>query len=470
MKRIHNILLFATLIACCTSCFKEGRFSASSDYSITLQTDTLEFDTVFTVYGSVTQRVNIYNSNDYGLRFEAMLAGGENSPFRMNIDGESGTLIKDLSIWANDSMLVLVSVTIDPQDSDLPVFVQDSILFTLENGLSKTMYLTAYGQDAIIMRGVRFSGDTVMNARRPYLIRDSLCIDSGAVLTIEKGANICFHKNAFMKVEGTVLALGTVDSMIQFRSDRLDNIFSYLKYDELSGEWGGIRICDGSNGNIFSSCNIHGAKTGIYAVEDSAEQEDGIKLYAKGTVIHNNTDYCVFLDNSNAVFANCQITNSGQYCYFANRGTHHITDCTVANFYQFGSNNGAVLLNNADCEINGCIITGRSSNELIFNCTDSVEHSQFVEKSLVMTRDSANAMFSECRFENIRNDVSQEKNFKKIDYDTYSSNFELDSLSRAIGMVDTLYYPVDLKGRTRNTGFSCAGCYEYVQTRQNKNE
>ena len=465
MEKIFNILLFVSLF-CCTSCLKENKFSSSTEYDISLQKDTLEFDTVFTATGSTTKSVNIYNTNNYGLHLEARLAGGESSPFRMNIDGESGVVVQNLSIWANDSITAFVSVTIDPQDKDMPFFVQDSILFTLESGLCTKLHLTAYGQDAVILRSVTFREDTVMTSKRPYIIFDSLCVDSNAVLTIEKGAGLYFHKNAFLKVNGTVHALGTADSMIQFRSDRLDNIFSYLKYDELSGEWSGIRIDTASFGNIFRSCNIHGAETGIYATEDSASQNNGIKIYAKGTVIHSNSDYCVFLNNSSAVFENCQITNSGKYCYFADGASQDITYCTIANFYPFGQNNGAVLLNNADCSIQGSIITGRSSNELVFSNTDSVGHKQFVEKSLVMARDSANAMFYECRFENVKDETSQENNFKMIDYQKYSSDFELAPSSKAVSMVDTLYNPVDLKGRPRNIEFSCAGCYEYIPVRE----
>jgi hypothetical protein len=59
--------------------------------------DTLVFDTVFTTIGSTTQQFKIYNNENKTLNIEEIeLMGGANSFFRMNVDGISQNIIKDI--------------------------------------------------------------------------------------------------------------------------------------------------------------------------------------------------------------------------------------------------------------------------------------------------------------------------------------------------------------------------------------
>ena len=101
-----------------TSCKKEVFFSEGNlDFSA----DTVVFDTVFTTVGSTTQRLKIYNRSNRALKVDQIeLMGGENSPFRINVDGLSGTVFGELEIEGNDSLWIFVEVTLDRSHHDRP--------------------------------------------------------------------------------------------------------------------------------------------------------------------------------------------------------------------------------------------------------------------------------------------------------------------------------------------------------------
>ena len=74
------------------SCKKENPISNDPSLKLSFSTDTLLFDTVFTSLGSTTHHLMIYNKHDDDLKISSIrLLGGEDSPYRLNLDGESGT-------------------------------------------------------------------------------------------------------------------------------------------------------------------------------------------------------------------------------------------------------------------------------------------------------------------------------------------------------------------------------------------
>src|SRR6185312_14165175 len=104
------------------------------------------FDTVFTTVGSVTQSFKIFNNNNEKLRLsQVKLLGGSTSPFKMNVDGTSGTEVNNVEINANDSIYVFVQVNAQVSDSTLPFILEDSIQINY-NGNKKIVELQAYGQ------------------------------------------------------------------------------------------------------------------------------------------------------------------------------------------------------------------------------------------------------------------------------------------------------------------------------------
>ena len=166
----------------------DDHYSTNPTYRLSFSTDTLAFDTIFSTIGSTTRQFMIYNKISEPLSIESiMLASGEATGFRMNVDGRKGSSFNNVGILANDSMYVFVEVTVDPNGGNQPLLIQDSVLFTV-NGIRQSVLLEAYGQDVNLYKGgVTITKDSILTANRPYLIYDSLVIAKGVSLNIEKG-------------------------------------------------------------------------------------------------------------------------------------------------------------------------------------------------------------------------------------------------------------------------------------------
>ena len=142
---IYLIIIFSSLQI--LSC-KKNNLLTSSNFNIETSSDTILFDTLFTTIGSTTKRFKCYNHNSGTINISNIsLQNGTNSPFRINIDGESGVDFNDISILAGDSIFIFVEVTIDPNGTSLPLVVEDQIIFETNGNFNKVV-LNAWGQDA----------------------------------------------------------------------------------------------------------------------------------------------------------------------------------------------------------------------------------------------------------------------------------------------------------------------------------
>ena len=93
----------------------DDHYSTNPTLRLSFSADTLAFDTIFSTIGSTTKQFMIYNPNNEALNIESiMLASGEATGFRINVDGRRGSLFNNIGILANDSMYVFVEVTVDP--------------------------------------------------------------------------------------------------------------------------------------------------------------------------------------------------------------------------------------------------------------------------------------------------------------------------------------------------------------------
>ena len=456
------------------SCLDDWSFSRSTRYTLAFSADTVRFDTVFTDVVSASDGFMIYNPNDEGLRFDALMGGGASSPFRMNLDGEGGAVITDLEIAAGDSLFCFVSVNIPSSDDTLQFDAFDSIRFVLESGVVQSVKLSAKGQNAIRLRGMRIESNTQLTARLPYIIFDSLYVTPNSTLTLAPGTRLYFHKDAVLDIAGRLIAEGTPDSIILMRGDRLDDLLTDLPYDFLDGQWGGIRLRSSSYGNNLAWCDIHGGNWGIMA--DSA-QADQTKLSIVSSIIHNVNGNGIEATGCRIEVANSQITNAGGTCVELAGGQSEFTFCTIAGFSLWKIGSQAVLISDSrddnpvpfiGASFRNCIITGRHETEFVTAFADSATKiaPYSISNSLIMVKDTADARYRNVVFEDRESDVFGPYNFIDQTYRGYSSVFALDSLSRARGIADTLSvdWPVDLAGIPRPPSGADAGCYQYNPT------
>src|SRR5688572_840497 len=254
-------ILLTCITAILFSCKKDS-FINSPDASISISSDTLHFDTVFTTTGSITQLLLIRNENNQKLRLSHVtLKGGITSPFKINVDGIQGPSVTNIEMEANDSIYVFVTVSINPTTADLPFIVRDSIEISF-NGNTTYVQLESWGQNANFLRGRVITGNVTWTNKLPYVILNGLQVDTNAILTIEKGCRIFLHADAPFIVDGTLKVNGEKydSTRVYFRGDRLD-----VPFNNFPAAWPGIYFRQSSKDNVLNYAVIENGYQGIVA-------------------------------------------------------------------------------------------------------------------------------------------------------------------------------------------------------------
>ena len=268
MKKITLLILgllsLFSLIG--TSCDGlDEHYSTNPNYRLSFSVDTLSFDTVFTTIGSATKQFMVYNPNKEALNIQSiMLASGGESGFRLNVDGRKGDYFDNVGILAEDSMFVFVEVNVNPNDSNQPLLVEDSVVF-MTNGGKQTVLLEAYGQNMHLYKGgLHITKDTIFTADLPHLVYDSIMVAEGATLHLTEGATLYMHDKANIVVSGRLISEGSLENPVVIRGDRLDFVLDdILPYDRTPGQWGGIFFKSGSFGNRMEHTIVRNGTSGI---------------------------------------------------------------------------------------------------------------------------------------------------------------------------------------------------------------
>ncbi|MBO4590549.1 MAG: right-handed parallel beta-helix repeat-containing protein [Bacteroidaceae bacterium] len=471
------LVLMATL-----ACTDDMEYSRDPRHTLTFSHDTIAFDTLFTHVGSSTAAFKVLNKTSAHLLLsDVRLAGGWQSPFRVNVDGRYDTRWTDVEVRAGDSIWVFVEATLPDTDGDYIYATRDSLLFTLASGVSQKVLLTASGWNAIELRGVTLRDDTTLLGSRAYVIFDSLVVAAGHTLTVEPGTVLCFHDRASLLVDGTVHAAGTLDEPIVWRGDRLDYLLTSLPYDRVDGQWGGIALRRGSTGNVFTHCDIHSSSFGIRAEGDSL-------LTLENTTIHNTSLHGLQLTLTSGHAYNCQFTNAGGHCATLLGGTFDFLHCTFANFYWRYGQGAALDIANMRGDtlfplavtFTNCIVTGRGADELsgqvveVRDSTGAVTSSAdyLFSHSLLNTPRVENDHYRHITWESPDSTVWGAMHFVNATNIYQGCDFRLLPLSTARGIGTDAFLtlcPLDKLGTARTDTID-AGCYQLPRNGQAEEE
>ena len=462
-----------------SSCLSDEEYSSSPKDVLTFSVDTVDLDTLISGELAHTRTLLVYNTNKSALRIASIsLLNGEYSIFRANVDGTAlhQGMASDFEVRSGDSLRIFVNALPPSADSDTPIGYTDKLLFQLESGIIQELPLEIHGLDVIKLEGCNLYEDFTLTAKRPYQIMDSLVVHEGAHLNIEAGAQLLFHPEATLIVYGSVNAQGSVTDNIVFRGDRLGNMFTNQSYDHIPGQWGGIRICAQSFGNIFNYVDIHSGDFGIVCDSSNCDVE---KVRIENSVIHNMSANLLTLVNSKALIGNTQLTNAGGICLTVWGGDVDIVHSTIGQFYPFVANRGVALyFSNKEGDTNyplkrfsvaNSIITGYSSDEIMgVNGDDESSFNYSFTNCLLNTPAYESPEIINCLWDSNENSVCRADNFAPaFDTDRLIYTFTLDSQSVAVGSADTnitmVTYPYDRLGYPRSTSPSM-GCYEVQMT------
>ena len=475
----YFIFIVASLVSILTldSCKKDTSF-AEGNVSLTFSTDTILFDTLFTTIGSSTYTLLVSNTLDKPVNISQLYLGnGQNSKFRMNVDGVSGFHLSDVEIPAHDSIYIFVEVTIDPNSGTGPMLVTDSILFEV-NGNLQDVNLIAYGIDAyFILPNRNIAGlppfhivsreftDTTWTNDKPIVIYGYAVVDSNAILRIEEGTKIFFHSNSGLWIYkgGSLKVMGTKDKPVTFEGDRPE-----AYYENIPGQWDRIWINESSVDNEINYAQIRNGFIGIQA--EYLQEDMGNQLSIKNTIIENMSGVGILsrsykIDAENLLITNCKqynlaLTMGGNYefrhCTFANYWNYDVrkTPAVYINNYYVGANNVVFPFDLVKANFYNSIIYGNNTEELLVdNNSQGGSFNYLFDHNLIKTENSTN---------NSSFWVSILKNQDPKFVSTSNADYHLQDISPAIGQGKSSVIPsFDIEGNQRDATSPDLGVYEY---------
>ena len=483
-----------------TSCDDYDAFTTDLSTTLTFSHDSIIFDTLIATIPSATKTLAVYNRADKGLRIsEVWLERGDDSPFRLNIDGQdlslaAGRRASDFEVRRRDSIIVRAEVTLPESSTDLATTYEDALHFRLENGTEQKVPLIATAMDAYFLRGLTLTADTVFTPRRPIVVYDSLVVAPEATLRLEAGTQLLFHDGAGMIVRGRLIASGSIEDPVIFRTDRTDHIFDYLPYDRLPSRWEGVRITAESLGNELRGVDIHGGNYGIIC---DSTASDALKLTLIDSRIHDLGGDGLRFTDVRCEVANCEISNTLGHCVRLLGGNYSFTHCTLAQFYALSANRGDALNigNTAEgayhplscATFESCVVTGYEEDVVMGEWVD-VSSLSSDEAALVGTPQDAflfdhcflateipsegdfAARFVSCVYDDPEAELNREKLFTLIDPRAMLYDFTPTEKSPIRGTANPssrTSLPTDLRGRSRFADEQPdAGAYEFVETQK----
>lgn len=462
MKTIIYSILLVVLIVVGTfssGCKKDVLFSTAA---LEFSTDTVVFDTVFTTVGSATRRFKIYNRSNRPVKVSSVqLLAGENSPFRLNLDGISGTTFDEFTLPENDSLFGFVEVTLDPNGQNLPLVIEDEIKF-LTNEQEQTVRLAAWGQDAYFHYNDINEG--VWPNDKPHVIYGFAAVDSAKSLTIQAGTQIHLHKNSLLFVfKGELNIEGTQENKVVIQGDRLEPF-----YDDVRGQYYGVYFQEALPSTITHAV-IKNGTAGIH-VFSQAPSNTGYTVEVRNTEIYNHASYGIFNYDGGKVYAeNVLIHNITQYAFFQlEGGSYHFRHCNFLGYGTDGSQPAFVVRNYftrqdgityigevAEGNVYNSVIYGDAANQIVY---DTITQNGAVE----INYDYSHNLIK------LETPLLENPNFNEVTWnlnpqfqDIGNQDFKLFPESPLINSGSPLYaIPTDLEEKVRNLTTPTIGVYE----------
>lgn len=351
MRRLVYVFFLAVIPWFSISCEKESFKVDDDGVKLEFSTDTLTFDTVFTTVGTTTRIVTIYNRSSDNLKLSTVtLSGGVASHFRMNVDGDTSLVARDIEIEAGDSIFIFVQANINPTDATMPFVVEDAIVFS--NG--QRVVLTAWGRNAIYHRILPSDSTwfTVIDCENwnhtlPHVFIDPAAVLDGHTLTLRNGDELYFYDDAMLIIDSNahLRVQGTEDAPVLFTSMRHDGWYDYLP-----GQWQTIWFYNYSTGNVIDHAVIENGTSGLRCYP-------GSQLTVSNTVIRNMSDCGIVGQAATITGRNLLVYDCLADVTVLRGGSYDFRNCTFANYWSYSARQieGIVLSNN---EIRGEEVLG----------------------------------------------------------------------------------------------------------------
>ncbi len=509
MKYLYGLALLAAMLLW-SSCRNDFDSTPSSG-NLSFSKDTIYLDTIFNNIGSSTYSLKVYNRSNNDINIPTVRLGqGENSNYRLNVDGLPGKTFENIQVLAKDSIFIFIETTVDiagqtdntqfiytdqilfdsganQQKVELVTLIQDAVFLfpaDLGNGVFETLNLGTQEEPNEISGFFLDDDELNFTNEKPYVIYGYAAVPPGKTLTVQPGARVHFHESSGILVAntGSIKANGApsndaelMENEIIFEGDRLEPSFA-----NVPGQWGTIWLTGGSTNNEFSYTTIKNGIVGILM-----DSNDGDRTLTLNNVqIYNSSNVGLLARTGNVYGENVVITNSGQSSLSCTLGgTYTFNHSTFANYWtnSFRSFPTVVLSNSlqvSDTEIavsdliqanfNNCIIYGSEQREIALLDEESVEFNFRFTNSLIRFQDpfgdfeeipnydfTNNTLYSNCIFN--EDPVFQDATLNNLNIESETSGAEGIGSPEFGNLV-----PFDLNGVMRNSNAPDAGAYESV--------
>ena len=463
---IYIFVAFAAL-AGMTSCIEDG-YVTSADAQPVFSVDTLRMGTFFTGDVTPTYKFMVYNRHDKIMTLSSITLreGGGEGIFRLNVDGISGKSFTNIDIRPNDSIFVFVEATIPVNDDVLPHGVEDKVDF-ITNGVTSTVVLSAVGQDVDRRRGLVIDRDTRLDAEMPYQIFDSLIVARDATLTLGPGVKLHFHDKARMRVDGTLVTLGTPEAPVELSGDRTDNVVGSIPFDLMASQWAGLVFSTTSHDNSMTHTVVRNTSYGV-VLDSIPSRADGVPaLYMLNCRLRNSAGYSLESHHSDITAIGCEIAEASAGVMYLRGGSHVFNHCTIANYYLFTALGGpAVQLShfNADSDDRSGMpmMKATFANTIIYGngtdmAADLTGSAVYLRRCLFKSRDEDDENFIDCLW-----DVDPLYYTVREDYIfDYRLRPESPAIGAGYAWLTDPRYVADWYGRPVSTSAPDLGAYTY---------
>ncbi len=503
------VVLFTTLFLT-LSCRKDFDYTTSPG-QLEFSKDTVFLDTVFTNIGSSTYSFKVYNRSNDNITIPYIgLENGQQSGYRLNVDGLAGKEFNNVPLLAKDSMFVFIETTLD-----IDAFGQNEFLYTDavqfdSSGDSQKVDLVTLVRDAIflypqevdgvtesLLLGIDEEGNEIriegffledseltFTNEKPYVIYGYAAVAEGKTLTMAPGARVHFHENSGILVTAgaSLEALGSIsedqevkENAIIFEGDRLEPDF-----EDEPGQWGTIWFAEGSIENELNNVVIKNATIGILA-EGGANVATPILTLQNATIV-NSSITNLWGVNTNIAGENVVLGSAGQISLYCNLGgRYNFKHTTIANYWTkeprntpsllidnyIESNTGQVVSNDlVEANFANCIIDGNRNVELILQQDNSAAFNFNFLNSIIQFQDTSGAFEGNPLF-NFENPLFYEQVFLNSDTgfkDVQKNDFSLNENSNAIDQGNLnigQMVPLDILGVDRTLAPDI-GAFEFV--------
>lgn len=329
MRKILYLMVLAVVMPLLTlSCTEDG-YADEREVPLCFSVDTLSFDTLFTTVGSTTRQVVVYNATGHDVVLSSVTLGkGRASRFRLNVDGDTSMVARNVELLAGDSIFIFVQANINPNDATAPFLEEDAIVFS--NGQRLT--LMAWGRNAVyhtVPEGAPYSIVDCANwdHTRPHVILGIAAVLDGNTLTLQAGDELYFYNNAILAFDtnARLVANGTAEQPVLFTSLRHDGWYSFLP-----GQWQCLWFTGGSTGNIINHAVVENGTGGLRVYPDA-------DLTVSNTVIRNMSD-CALIGQGGAISGSNLLVYDCLTAFTALRGgSYDFTGCTFADYWRYSA-------------------------------------------------------------------------------------------------------------------------------------